>query len=157
MLFKTWFNPWLGRIPGIYLTWPECQAQVIGFRGAIYRKFGSLEAANKFINDSPEFTGCVSHLPFDSFSDKPKLGDQQSTYSSDTTSSHIINHNLSNNLTSSPQPEFDAASYPPAGINGSTAIVYADGACISNGRAGASAGCGVYWGSSSFLLVYLHT
>ena len=38
-----------GRNPGIYTTWEEAKAQVIGFSGAIYKKFEKLEDAKAFL------------------------------------------------------------------------------------------------------------
>ena len=38
-----------GKVPGIYNTWPECQAQVNGFSGAIYKSFSSIEDAEAFL------------------------------------------------------------------------------------------------------------
>ncbi len=38
-----------GRQPGIYKTWEECKDQVIGFKGAEYKKFNSEEEAKNFI------------------------------------------------------------------------------------------------------------
>ena len=32
-----------GRQPGVYHTWPECEAQVKGHAGAAYKKFSTLE------------------------------------------------------------------------------------------------------------------
>ena len=43
-----------GRAPGIYRTWPECQAQVQGFPRAAFKKFPSLDAANEFIRNNTE-------------------------------------------------------------------------------------------------------
>jgi len=34
-----------GKTPGIYKTWPDCQKQVKGFSGAVYKSFTSLEEA----------------------------------------------------------------------------------------------------------------
>ena len=42
----------VGKVPGIYTTWPECQAQVSGYSGAIYKGFGSREDAEDFIRGS---------------------------------------------------------------------------------------------------------
>lgn len=39
----------LGRQPGIYGTWKECQEQVIGFSGAVFKKFSTQKEANEFI------------------------------------------------------------------------------------------------------------
>lgn len=41
-----------GRNIGIYKTWGECQEQVNSYKGAIYKKFTTLEAASNFINDT---------------------------------------------------------------------------------------------------------
>ena len=38
-----------GRNPGIYTTWDECSAQVIGCAGAVYKSFPTLEEAEAFI------------------------------------------------------------------------------------------------------------
>lgn len=40
----------VGKTPGIYLTWPECQAQVNGFPNARYKKFSDRQAAEDFVN-----------------------------------------------------------------------------------------------------------
>lgn len=44
-----------GKNPGIYETWAECQEQVIGFKGAKYKKFPTYEEALNFIQDSGDF------------------------------------------------------------------------------------------------------
>jgi ribonuclease HI len=36
--------------PGIYLTWKECQAQVMGYSGAKFKKFNIRADADKFVN-----------------------------------------------------------------------------------------------------------
>jgi ribonuclease HI len=43
-----------GRIPGIYKTWAECQAQVSGFGGAIFKKFETSGDAELFIGGAVE-------------------------------------------------------------------------------------------------------
>ena len=40
----------IGRNPGIYTTWDECKKEVIGFDGAVYKKFESEEDADAFMN-----------------------------------------------------------------------------------------------------------
>ncbi len=40
-----------GKKPGIYHTWDECRAQVVGFSGAIYKSFKTEQEALDFIND----------------------------------------------------------------------------------------------------------
>ena len=44
----------VGRIPGIYATWAECEAQVKGFKGAKFKGFTSQAEAAEFIaGDAP--------------------------------------------------------------------------------------------------------
>lgn len=38
-----------GRKPGIYETWAECQTQINGFSGAVYKSFASREEAQAFV------------------------------------------------------------------------------------------------------------
>lgn len=38
-----------GRTPGIYHSWEDCKTQVMGYKGAIYKKFSSQEEALAFI------------------------------------------------------------------------------------------------------------
>lgn len=40
-----------GKTPGIYKTWPDCQKQVKGFSGAVYKSFTSLEEAEAFMGN----------------------------------------------------------------------------------------------------------
>ena len=41
-----------GRKAGVYLTWPECQKQVIGYKGAVYKSFDNMEDAYGFLNNN---------------------------------------------------------------------------------------------------------
>ena len=44
-----------GLVPGVYLTWPECEANVKGFPGAVYKSFPTKAEAEAFVNgdDAP--------------------------------------------------------------------------------------------------------
>lgn len=41
----------VGRKPGIYKTWSDCESQVKGFSGALYKSFSSQAEAEAFIGD----------------------------------------------------------------------------------------------------------
>jgi ribonuclease H-related protein len=41
----------IGKIPGIYTSWTECEKNVKGFPGAIYKRFSNKKEAEKFIKD----------------------------------------------------------------------------------------------------------
>jgi ribonuclease HI len=46
----------IGRSPGIYRTWAECEAQVAGFPGARFKGFRTMNGAEVFMqggNDAP--------------------------------------------------------------------------------------------------------
>ena len=44
----------VGRNPGIYHTWDECKRETVGFKGASFKKFSTLEDAKAFINEKEE-------------------------------------------------------------------------------------------------------
>ena len=48
----------VGKKPGIYKTWKECEMQVKSFSGAKYKKFTTLEDAEHFVNTN----SCKSSL-----------------------------------------------------------------------------------------------
>lgn len=43
-----------GRKTGIFLTWTECEQQVKGFKGALYKSFSTKEEAMSFLTDQPK-------------------------------------------------------------------------------------------------------
>ncbi len=45
---------WSGKKPGVYLTWDECKAQVIGVKEARYKAYPSMEEAQQAFNHGPE-------------------------------------------------------------------------------------------------------
>lgn len=53
MAKKTHYVVWSGREPGIYTSWPEAEAQVKGYKGALYKGFYSLSEAQDALSSSP--------------------------------------------------------------------------------------------------------
>lgn len=43
-----------GISPGIYMSWPECEKMVKGYKGAIFKSFNTKQEAMAFIGDSAE-------------------------------------------------------------------------------------------------------
>ncbi|PPE04422.1 ribonuclease H [Entomoplasma ellychniae] len=43
-----------GKKIGIYKTWEECQAQILNFKGAIYKSFSTWEEAEAWLHDKPK-------------------------------------------------------------------------------------------------------
>ena len=42
---QKWYVVYIGRVPGVYTEWSECQDQVNGFRGNNYKGFNSKKDA----------------------------------------------------------------------------------------------------------------
>lgn len=40
-----------GKTPGIYVTWKDCEKQVKGFKGAVFKKFENKQLAQDFMSD----------------------------------------------------------------------------------------------------------
>lgn len=113
----------IGRTPGVYCDWSACSAQVHGFSGARYKKFASLEAALRFVQNSgaavPVVPPSRPHLLL-----KPHRQQQQQQRPERCKKI----------------PKFD----PSAVLPGVT--VFTDGSCANNGATNARAGAGVYFG-----------
>lgn len=52
---KFYYAVKMGKTLGVYETWAECQEQVIGFKGAKYKKFSTYEEAINFNEDTGDF------------------------------------------------------------------------------------------------------
>ncbi|WP_119325545.1 ribonuclease H family protein [Companilactobacillus musae] len=57
-----------GKKPGIYLTWPECKAQVDGFAGARYKSFTDRAQAEAFLDGKDSYS-----KPANKTTSKPKV------------------------------------------------------------------------------------
>ncbi len=52
---QKYYVVWRGHEPGIYTSWPECQAQVMGFAGALYKSFATeAEAREAYATVPPQ-------------------------------------------------------------------------------------------------------
>lgn len=51
---KKFYAVKVGRTPGIYETWAECQKQISGFSGAVYKSFASREEAQSFVSGADQ-------------------------------------------------------------------------------------------------------
>ncbi|KIJ22189.1 hypothetical protein PAXINDRAFT_65542 [Paxillus involutus ATCC 200175] len=120
-----------GRVPGIYMTWlvvpttrDDCDAQVNGFAGAVYKKLNTEAEAREFIaakSTVASTSGSVDAPPIPSTSRH-------------TTASHPkMVAKAVETARSTAKDEMDCD------------IVYCDGACKGNGQVGSVAGVGVWW------------
>ncbi len=56
MTKKKYYAVKIGRKPGIYQTWAECEEQVKGIGGAVYKGFLDMESAEKYMQNSEDVT-----------------------------------------------------------------------------------------------------
>src|SRR5436190_5756020 len=64
MAKQKFYVVWRGRKPGIYVTWDECRAQVLGFKDAVYKSFPTRkEAEEAYKSTSRNYTGKSSSEP----------------------------------------------------------------------------------------------
>lgn len=47
----------IGRKPGVYPTWSECEEQVLGYPGARYKKFATREEAEEYVRTGRDPSG----------------------------------------------------------------------------------------------------
>ncbi|KAF8318509.1 hypothetical protein DL93DRAFT_2075991 [Clavulina sp. PMI_390] len=105
-----------GRVPGIYGTWGECEAQVKGFSKAVYQSFKTRAQAEEYMKGVPGPASLSNNPP-----------PAQSSSSSSSPASKALT---------------DIAQLSNEGWN----LIYTDGACRGNGKANARAGVGVWFG-----------
>ena len=67
---KKYYVVWIGRRPGIYETWDECEAQVKGFKRAKFKSFKNLNEA-----DATFLGGEENYLEAMAIDDKPIVDD----------------------------------------------------------------------------------
>ncbi|CCM05124.1 uncharacterized protein FIBRA_07332 [Fibroporia radiculosa] len=123
-----------GRTPGVYSTWDDCELQVTGFPGARYKKFNNAADAEVWVASY----GSASDPSGISSAPAPSNAPPQAAKSHPRASE------------ASPSMRTTSRKKNPAEevLEDETgwAIVYSDGACKGNGKAGSIAGVGVWWG-----------
>ena len=53
MAKKKYYVVWKGVEPGVYASWKDCQAQIKGYAGALYKSFDSEDEARQAAASSP--------------------------------------------------------------------------------------------------------
>lgn len=60
MAASKFYVVWAGKTPGIYTSWPECQKQVNGFKGARFKSFATMaEAKSAFASGAGPVSGAA--------------------------------------------------------------------------------------------------
>lgn len=57
---KKFYAVKVGRVPGIYQSWAQCQQQINGFSGAVYKGFATREEAQDFVEGRAPAIGCAA-------------------------------------------------------------------------------------------------
>lgn len=137
--------------PGVYTSWDECKSQVDKFPSASFKKFASEKDAWAFIRgvelSAPPETKKVSQLVESAASLLPKRGPEPLEYiplgrkRSNSDKEVVAPPKRVKQSESSSSESSDGFTYM-----GDAVVVYTDGCCSANGRRGARAGIGVYWG-----------
>ena len=72
---KKYYVVWSGKKPGVYLTWPECEAAIHGVSKAKYKAFESLDAAEKALAEGPSaYWGIKKIVPSLSAAELERIG-----------------------------------------------------------------------------------
>ncbi|XP_048062758.1 ribonuclease H1 isoform X1 [Megalobrama amblycephala] len=139
--------------PGVYQTWEECKHQVDKFPSASYKKFASEKDAWAFVRSQSAASSFERPNGYDYEVLPPRnvpdastavpLGSKR-TYADSEDEGPSCPKRVK--LIEAPMPKTAAASSDGFTYMGDAVVVYTDGCCSSNGRQGARAGIGVYWG-----------
>ncbi|RDW71360.1 hypothetical protein BP6252_07923 [Coleophoma cylindrospora] len=140
----------VGRVPGVYETWDEASEQVVGVKGPKYKKFATRKEAEDFVKAggnkvAAELTPTPKSTsnPLPKESKKSKVKEETSSYFKDEIDeSSDSKPPVTKKIKTAPsQPVISHA-----GMKGDTLVVYTDGSSLGNGKKGAQAGVGVYFG-----------
>ncbi|MBN3326595.1 RNH1 Ribonuclease, partial [Atractosteus spatula] len=145
-----------GKKPGVYNTWDECKCQVDKFPSAVFKKFASEEEAWAFVGTKTEEPVASSEAGNSSSSEVEHTGSESLTIlatscgskrlcpdsgEAESASKRLKRTVEGSEYTSSVRVGDDSFTYM-----GDAVVVYTDGCCSANGKRGARAGIGVYWG-----------
>ncbi|KAF6767250.1 Ribonuclease H domain protein [Kalmanozyma brasiliensis GHG001] len=134
-----------GKTPGVYRSWPECEAQTKGFAGAVYKKFDTEASAKSFVKGDGYGAGSSSGATRSTMSDN-----RYQPYAKNAPSKAGKKGKQS---PARPPTELGPVMHPfvnPVFVNAGTSsgrktVVYCDGSSIGNGKKGARAGWGVFF------------
>lgn len=113
----------VGRKPGVYTEWPAAQEAIIGWKGPKYKKFETRAEAEDFVRSFSGTSKAIVPTVTGSDQDEPD-GIEEPLAKKRKTAKKVTK--------------------TPHGL----VIVYTDGSSLGNGRVGAAAGVGVYFGDN---------
>lgn len=136
--------------PGVYRTWDECKSQVDKFPSAVFKKFAAEKDAWAFIRgvklSAPPEVKKATQIAESTVNLLPKRGPEPLEYIPlGKKRCHSEEAESSPKKVKKSEDQFsgntDGFTYM-----GDAVVVYTDGCCSANGKVGARAGIGVYWG-----------
>ena len=148
----TYYSVHKGYCPGIYKNWQNCEKQIIGFKGAVFKKFkNDYDSALYFYKNGKDLNLNNNRLRINKYiiNLKKKL----SIISSDKNEYIINNQENQNNVHDNMSNVDDNMSNVDDNMNNvddnsENIIIYTDGSCINNGKPNAQAGIGIYFGEN---------
>ncbi|XP_056337321.1 ribonuclease H1 [Danio aesculapii] len=139
--------------PGVYQTWEECKHQVDKFPSASFKKFASEQDALDFVrshsgaSSSAGANGCeLEVLPPRNVPCSSMAVSFGRKRTHEETEDERPSCPKRVKLIEVPQPKTGTTSSDGFTYMGDAVVVYTDGCCTGNGKHGARAGIGVYWG-----------
>ncbi|KAK7070600.1 Ribonuclease H1 [Halocaridina rubra] len=130
-----------GLKPGIYEKWTDCQEQIAGYSGARYKKFSTKTEAEEFVKEHAVHNPLVDRRATE---DKSAENDE----SKDSVGgAEKRKHDEAGDEETAKKKKITTDEKTKFSTDGDGfLVVYTDGACEMNGKHGARAGVGVYFG-----------
>nr|KAJ3401313.1 hypothetical protein HK105_004514 [Polyrhizophydium stewartii] len=137
-----------GRSSGVYSTWAECQAQVSGFSGAVYKKFDTAAEAAAFAASTSGYAtpAAVHSAPAPSYHRAPAAAAPAPQHQRTSAWIEPAAHRTPPTATPRARMIDEVRTAPPAAPPGGPLHVYTDGSCLGNGQQDPRAGYGVWFG-----------
>ena len=134
----------VGRNPGVYTSWDDCAAQVNGFQGARHKKFPTRQEADGFVSGGagPSSAATTTSGPVVTSGKRNKR-----TSDSAGPVERAVKRQRHEPVTATgPARRVDPVFGAAGSSSSSVRRVYCDGSSRGNGKKGAVAGIGVFWG-----------
>lgn len=136
----------VGRVPGVYYTWPDAQDQISDVKGPKYKKFATKEEAEDFVRKFSK-DGASSQRKIKKAKaptvKKGELSEPASDEADNSVDDDMEEQPISKKVKTS---RSTAKLSAPSRGKGDFVRVWTDGSSRGNGKVGASAGVGVFFG-----------
>jgi len=131
----------VGRVPGVYLTWPEAERQIHDVKGPKYKKFATREEAEDFVKTVGKAAKAKNTTTTTASSRLGKEVGSQSEFEVEERQG--------------PTSKKAKRNSKPAAATSKPLKIWTDGSSRGNGKIGASAGVGVFFAEGDIRFVYL--